>query len=371
MSLTVDTRFPGGNAADIEIRDTDGTPDVRFAADPRGGPESLWFWFRLTETEPGPARSSKVRLTWTCIETVRGGSEPAGCRPVFQPAGHAWTRLKHGDKTLLPDGRIEMSWLIPHPAPATDVALSFPYGDAELRWLLNRSAGYWRQDSIGVSQGGRRLVRLSNSPGAPGNTQPGVFLIARQHAGDAPGSWALDGFLQHLSQIRKAGYVVWAVPLANPDDLDAGCAGPGEFDAAWGSPPRRHEARIVQDDIRRWKARCRPLLALDFRAPGIGAQDGVFAEVGPESDPMAAEETKWCNVLRTEVQADFAAPAFKRPADLAPGAFAAFARAELAIPVLRLHVPFAQAGETLLTQKLYRELGRRLAAGVLRRHAGQ
>ncbi len=371
MSLKVDTRFPGGNAADIEIRDTDGIPDVRFAADPCGGTESLWFWFRLTETEPAPDRQSKVRLTWTHVETVRGGTEPAGCRPVFQPASHAWTRLKHGDKTLLPDGRIEMSWLIPHPAPMTDVALSFPYGQPDLQLTLSRSAGYWREDAIGVSQGGRRLTRLSNSPGAPGATQPGLFLIARQHAGESPGSWALDGFLQHLAQIRKAGYVVWAVPLANPDELAAGCAGPGDFDTAWSSAPRRHETRILQDDIRRWKTRCRPLLALDFRAPGASAQDGVSADVGPESDPAAAEETKWCNVLRTDLQAEFAAPEFKRSAGPAPGSFAAFVRAELAIPALRLQIPFTQAGDTLLTQKLYRELGRRLAAGVLRRHAGQ
>ncbi len=373
MSLTVNTRIPAGNAAAVTLREDGECPEVRFSSDPRHGATALWFCFRLADPASEANRQGKVRLTWEHVDSVPGGvGDPAGCRPVFQPVGHAWTRLKHGEKTLEPDGRIALSWMIPYPAPATDVALCFPYGTAELDWLRQHYGDYWAAAEPGISGGGRPIVRLFNNAGAPGGTHPGLYLVARQHAGETPGSWVLEGFLQHLAQIRKAGYVVWAVPLADPDGVADGSYGrgalPGDFDAAWGPAPGRHAVRVLRDDLKRWKGRCRPILALDIQAPGAFEQEGVYALAGGDPDgATAAEETKWCNVLRTELQAQFAAPEFKRNAP-AGADIGAFLRADLGVPALRLMIPYSQAGETLLTQKLYREIGRRLALGVLRRH---
>jgi len=378
MSLKVTTQLPGGNAADVEIREDGACPEVRFASDPCGSPEALWFCFRLIETAPDPARQTKVRLTWKYIDNLPGMSDTTACRPVFQPVGHAWSRLKQGEETRAPDGRREVSWLIPHPAPSTDIAFCFPFGIAEEQALVKRYPDYWQPAAIGASQDGRRIVRLSNTIGEPGSRQPGLYLIARQHAGETPGSWVLDGFLQHLAQIRKAGYIVWAVPLAAIDGIVRGHYGrddfPCDFDCAWGQPPLRHETLAIRQDVMRWKARCHPRLALDFQAPGACERDGVYAQVaGDANNPLAAEETKWCNVLQNELLAELAAPEFKRVAKTpsrwtTPG-FTTFLRSELGVPALILQIPYALAADSLLTQKWYREIGHRLAVGFLRRHA--
>jgi hypothetical protein len=350
---------------------------VRFAADPCECPEALWFHFRLAETTPDPARQTKVRLTWKHLDTVLGsGADSGALRPVYRLAGQTWTRLKQGDETHTPDGRREVSWLIPYPAPNIEVAFCFPYGVSDVQSFLQRHPDYWQSATIGVSQGGRRIERLHNAVGVPDGRQPGVYLVARQHAGEVPGSWVLDGVLQHLAQTRRAGYVIWALPLADIDGIVHGTYGrdslPCDFNRSWGQPPRRHETRVIRQDVLRWKARCRPILGLDLHAPGAGERDGVHAVVGGDANnPLAAEETKWCNVLQNELQAEFAAAEFKRVAGessrwTTPG-FAAFLRTELGTPALDIEIPYAQAGGSILSQKSYREIGRRLAVGILRR----
>ena len=60
MALKIDADISHGNACDVSITEREGMTEVSFAADPHGGPERLWFCFRLTQTEP--ATSQKVRL---------------------------------------------------------------------------------------------------------------------------------------------------------------------------------------------------------------------------------------------------------------------------------------------------------------------
>ena len=377
MSLKVHTRFPGGNAADVEIIEQGETPEVRFASDPCGGPETLWFCFRLIESTPAADRQTKVRVTWKHFDNVLGAKDSPVCLAVSKAVGQGWTRLKQGEESRTPDGRRQLSWWIPHPAPQTEVAFCFPYGLDDVHALLERSPDYWQTSVVGLSQAARPLVRLSNSFGELGGTQPGIYLIARQHSGETPGSWVLDGFLRHLAQSKKAGYVVWAVPFADVDGVSLGEYGkdafPYDLNRAWGSPPMRHETLVLRRDVARWKSRCHPILALDLHAPGACESDGVYAYAGKdEKGPLAAEETKWCNMLKNELQAEFAAPEFKRAINYrsrweTPN-FAMFMRDEMGVPALSLETPYGHINGTPLTQKSYREIGRRLALGVLHRH---
>jgi hypothetical protein len=377
MSLKVSTQFPGGNAADIEILTGGPVPEVRFASDPCGGPEVMWFHLRLEETTPDPATQTKVRLTWNYFDNVLGATEAADCFPVCLVSGQSWTRLKRGDETRTPDGRRQLSWSIPHPAPFVEIAFCFPYGPADIDAVLDRSKDYWQAAPIGLSQGGRRLLRLHNATGTPGGTQPGIYIVARQHAGETPGSWVLDGFLRHWSQIRKGAYVIWSVPLADIDGVmrshDGKTSSPYDLNHAWGVPPMRHEALAIRHDVERWKARCKPILALDLHAPGACERDGVYARMSQDpAGSLAAEETKWCNVFQNELQAEFAAPEFKRvpagPVLADTPTFTDFMRDQMGVPSLSLEIPYTHAAGAVLTQKSYREIGRRLALAILRRH---
>ncbi len=376
MTLKLTTQFPGGNAADITITETGAIPEVFFAADPCGGPEALWFNFRLEETSPDPARHTKIKLIWNYFDTVLGATESPTCLPVCQTPGQPWIRLKQGEEGHTPDGRRQLSWLIPHPAPSIEIAFCFPYGTAEMDATLSRAKNYWQTSPIGLSQQSRRIVRLYNSPGTPGSKHPGIYIVARQHSGETPGSWVLDGFLRHLSQLRKAGFVIWVVPFANIDGVVEGHYGkdgfPYDLNRAWGSPPMRHETHVIRRDIMRWKAACRPILALDLHAPGACERDGVYAFASDKAgEALSADEAKWCNVLQQELTPEFAAPDFKRVAKYASRwetpSFTAFMRDEMSIPALSLEIPYSHTAGGILTQNSYREIGRRLAQGIMRR----
>ncbi len=377
MSLKVMSKFPGGNGADIEILTGGPVPEVRFASDPHGGTEAMWFYLRLEETAPDPATQTKVRLTWAYFDTIPGATELPSCLPVCLVAGQSWTRLKQGEETRTPDGRRQLSWSIPHPAPFVEIAFCFPYGPPDMDAVLDRSKDYWQAAPIGLSQAGRRIIRLHNAVGVPGGTQPGIYIVARQHAGETPGSWVLDGFLRHWAQIRKGAYVIWTVPLVDIDGVMLGHYGngayPHDLNRAWGKPAMRHEAWVIRHDVERWKARCRPILALDLHAPGACGRDGVYAYVAKDqSGAIAAEETKWCNVLQHELQSEFAAPEFRRvassPSNPETPDFATTMRTEMGVPALTLEIPYSHVATTVLTQKSYREIGRRLALAILRRH---
>jgi len=188
----------------------------------------------------------------------------------------------------------------------------------------------------------------------------------------------LDGALRQLAQVRKAGYIVWAVPLADIDSVLGGHAGNGrcpfDLNRAWGQPPMRHETRVLRQDLQRWKERCRPILALDLHAPGASERDGVYSHTANAApDSLAAEETRWANTIQNELKAEFAASEFKRVINTPPSSnattFYDYVHGELQVPALTLEIPYAMVGSRVLTQKDYREIGRRLTEAILRRRS--
>ncbi len=378
MALKFLTRFPSGNGRLISIEREENETVVSFAADPRGGPEALWFHFRLQETEPGSVPpEAKLRLVLRHVGNLLGGGDPAALIPVVRSRGQTWTRLRHGVPRLEPDGQMSATWAAKYPDPETDVAFCFPYGRDELETLVRKSGGYWNRDSIGVTTDGRPLLRLANGYGEPGARLPGVFLLARQHAGETPGSWVLDGLLEELSRQKARNLLVWTVPLADPEGIEEGAYGkdryPWDLNRAWGIPPMRHEALAIKADLRRWADRCAPALALDLHAPGASDVDGLFTFLfSSEAAPgLLAESEKWANVLGGALAPAFAADRFKRQADYpsrweTPN-FTRCVLEEFGVPALTLEIPYAEARGRILTQKAYRQAGKQLAVAIAQR----
>ncbi len=377
MSLRVEYRFPGGSVAGVHVDTQSNPPEVLFSADPSGGPGCLWFNFRLSDDSPGGERPDKVTLTLRFLRNLIGTDSPAALRPVIRSKGQNWMRGKAGTVQIAPDGQRSLSWTIPYPAEAVDVALCFPYGRPELRTRLQKSKGYWSRDEIGLSQGGRPVSRLSNDYGSSGSKQPGLYLVARQHAGETPGSWVLDGMLDYFSRKRDNRLLVWAVPFVDTDGIERGHRGgdryPCSLDHSWSVRPVRHETRVIQQDIAEWRTRCQPLLMLDLRATTGTAGDGICAVLPPaaEGDAPAREPGKWANVISEELGADYAAGDFKRVAGNGSpenaATFCNYAQTELEIEALALEAPYALCGKTVMTQKQYREVGHRIARAILKR----
>lgn len=379
--LKVHTRIPFGNARDVDVITKGEIPEVRFAADPMGGGAALWFCFALVhQNEKGKGgevpRPERVCLTLKYCDTLFGAEDPSSMRPVYRPEGQNWFRTNGGSTESRPDGHISASWVIPYPETRTEVAFCFPYGGEQLDTLISKCKGYWHKDPIGLTQAGYPLSRLANDYAHDGASHPGIYLLARQHAGETPGSWVLDGMLQSFSRAKKCRHVVWCVPIVDGDGVALGLYGkeqfPIDFNCAWGMPPRRHETLVIQHDIDLWRKRCKPALVLDLHAPGACDQSGVFASV-PASEgatPIDKETLAWAHVLENQLR-DLAAATFCRVAECPGGGaspdVARHIRDNLGIPSLALEVPYAVCNGTVMTQKQYREVGQRLADAILRR----
>lgn len=374
MNLRVETDIPFGNACDVEISCLNGIPAVSFSPDPHGGPEALWFCFRVTDDDSS-GHPTTVSLALKNTDNLLGGGRPLNFRPVVRESEGEWKRLAQGEVIEHDDGRRSVLWTIRASALPMDVAFCFPYGPDELDALAGGCPGIWMRDTIGVSQGARPIVRLSNCRGEPSGGRPGVYLIARQHSGETPGSWVMDGFLRRIAGAADAAPLVWAVPFANIDGVMQGDYGkdnfPFDLNRAWGTPPMRHETQVISRDVRRWQARCRPVLALDFHAPGGSENEGVycFPSRPPGDDGLAESIGEWAERLRSALTGEFAAADFQRTGNYASRwntpTFCDYLSEILRVPAISAETPYACIGERALDVEDYREIGRRMADAVL------
>jgi hypothetical protein len=375
MSFKVTTYLPFGNATGIMVHENAGVPEVVFTPDPHGGPECLWFCFRVVRESQGG--SDRLRLVLRHHDNMLGGGKAENIRPVVRQEGGDWERLGAGERHLMPDGRPLVTWITKAPAISLDVAFCYPYGLAEVGALVRESAGYWHSGSIGVSQGGRLLARLSNDPGKEGGERPGLYLVSRQHSGETPGSWMLDGFLRHAMTHPESAPLVWAVPLSNIDGVEAGDYGkdnfPYDLNRAWGDPPMRHEVLAIINDIGRWKKRCTPALALDFHAPGAGEGDGIYVYLpNPKVSPLEHSEAhRWAALAQGALAPEYDSANFAQdamyPERWETPTFTRYCWDRLVLPALTLEVPYAIAKGRVLTRDDYRDAGVRLAAAIFRK----
>ncbi|MGC9520961.1 MAG: hypothetical protein ACP5HG_03645 [Anaerolineae bacterium] len=376
MKFGIDSGIPYGNVCDVTLTPDGDTLEVAFAPDPHGGPETLWFYFRVHRSQgPGPD-VSRLRLRLKHSYNMLGGQGPETMRPVVRYEEGPWRRLPQGELLTYADGRVDVHWSVAVPNQSLDVAYCYPYGRDDLTTLLAETHGYWRLDTIGVSQAARPLVRLSNDYGEEDSTRPGLYLMARQHAGETPGSWVLDGFLRALADLGDDAPLTWAVPLANIDGVESGDYGkdnfPYDLNRAWGRPPMRHEVSVFQRDMARWRHRCQPMLGIDFHAPVACETCGVYVYLpDPDTDRGVHDiMRRWAAWTLDELGSTYAADPFDRvaryPSRWETPRFRDYGWLQLGLPCITFETPYAMAGEKVLTQEDYREIGRRLVAGTMR-----
>lgn len=383
MALRVLHRFPGGNVRVLQLIEGSGTaPELVFTPDPHGGPETLWFNFQVHDKDPPKPTPETLKLTLRFFGNLLGGGDARYFRPLLRQDHKNWQRLTAPSVQYLDDGQPLLRWSIPYPATRTEVAFCYPYGTDELRILMARSKGYWREESIGLTQNGHVMTRLDNrimDAGDLAGRPRGLYLLARQHAGETPGSWVMDGMLDGFSRGRAGNkWCIWAVPFANMDGVLAGDYGkdpfPYDLNRAWGSPPMRHETLVLQRDMRRWADRCRPELVLDLHAPGACEHGGMYlfkADSPSGKQESDRNQQTWINLFDKALGADFVADPFARVATHGSRwdtpRVTNFVRDTLDCTALSMEIPYGFCGDTVMTPKQYREAGRRLARAILSR----
>jgi hypothetical protein len=375
MALELSTKVPFGNACDVSLEKREGMMEVSFAADPHGGPESLWFCFRLQRSKAGKKTGAPVRLVLKHSENMLGMGQALRTRPVARYDGGEWERLEAPSLEALPDGRQLVVWQIARPQTFVDIAFCYPYGKPELDSMLADTENCWKADVIGVSQGARPLVRLSNDYGLPEGERPGIYVVARQHSGETTGSWVLDGFLREMARLGEAAPLVWAVPFTNIDGVEQGDYGkdnfPYDLNRSWGVTPMRHETLVYQRDVARWKRRCRPMLGIDFHSPGGTETTGVYVFAQkPDHAPEAHKRClAWTSAVEEKLKPEYAAEDFCRiaryPSRWELPNFTSFCGMAHDLCAFSVETAYSFSGDLLLTIENYREIGQRIAQGVV------
>lgn len=268
MTVTFRTDFPGGNGLLLESAANGEKTQVRFAAEPKNCPEAMWFYIRLA----GLAGRA-TRLTLANPEQTLGGVNWSGNRPVFRRLiDGAWTPWGRTSppQAVAVDGRVEWAWELP-PAAELEWAHCYPYLPTDLDATLAELSGAFKSTMLGLTYANRPLPRVFNRLAQ--KERPAVFITARHHAGETPGSWVLDGLLRQVAaQPRLQAIVWWAVPFVDLDDVLIGSFGkdpyPHDCNRAYGhAGPRRPEAAAVWADVQRLKDASSKLLFLDLHAP--------------------------------------------------------------------------------------------------------
>jgi hypothetical protein len=276
MSIIVDTNFPGGGADQVCVK---GNGEIAFSAPVDGSlsDRSLWFYFRISGAKGKKLVCTQTNMTHT-LEPYYGAGYGAVRPVVREGASGEFYRIPAADTSFTPDP-ISYSFTLTPQSDETYVAFCFPYQYADLLRFVNVHSASLDTRIIGKTSEGRDYPALL--AGNDGNPQKRLIIAtARQHSGESPGSFVLEGFIDHyLGNTETAGKlkdqsVLLILPMANLDGVEEGRYGkdapPADFNRAWSSQSIRMEIRafigLVEELLKTYK----PGLYFDFHAPQPG-----------------------------------------------------------------------------------------------------
>ncbi len=215
MAISIDSDFPGGSIEVVRARGQ-GPVELRLRSDTAA---DIRQWFHFTVRSDGEKRR-KLVIGNASEATFANGWE--GYRAMVQRSGRGWTRAE----TRYDGAALS---IVHEPGSAlTRYAYFAPYPGSRLETRLRQVAAKpWVDVSrIGESLEGRPLHGVGFGDREASRT---FWLIARQHPGETPASWAMEGLLERLANgedeasgalLSEARVVV--VPLVNPDGAELG-----------------------------------------------------------------------------------------------------------------------------------------------------
>ncbi len=193
LSYRIDSRMDPANPADPELE-----PSARWFAFRMVGVKDKHIYLNFTQTDPQRAVYSYDGATYTRFESYRAA-------------------LARADEVFTQD--------------TVYIAYSYPYTYGYLQqrlqdWLQCPDV---RMDTIGYSLQGLPLQRLViTDPRVAESQKTRVWIHARTHPGETPGSWQLDGLIDALTaatpqgQALRSASAFYIVPFSNPDGVYGG-----------------------------------------------------------------------------------------------------------------------------------------------------
>jgi murein tripeptide amidase MpaA len=284
MSVHIDSEFEGGNIEVVDARDPE---RIRLRVRPDGGTSYLqWFYFRVCG-----AKGVQCRMTLeNAADAYVGGWE--GYRVVASIDRQTWFRVD----TILDDEGL----VITHTPKTASTWFAYfaPYSLERHHDLVARALAAGADlEVVGASVDGRNIDVLTL--GAPSSSLS-LWIIGRQHPGEAMASWWMEGFIDRLIDcsdlsvrdlLQRASLRI--VPMMNPDGVARGRlrtnAAGVDLNRAWANPDPIRAPEVQA--VRRRMIETIPDLCLDvhgsedvrhvFIVPpeGVRGQSGAIAEL--------------------------------------------------------------------------------------------
>lgn len=266
MAVAVDVDFECASGEGF----VEASPDfLSFRLSRKGGePKPLWFLFRV--------RGAKGRrLTFEIRNAGESWSDWPHIHPVISFDMKNWERAEE----VVPShhsGILRFSHTIR--SDEAWVAHCFPYSLSDLiHWVESRKNNpHLRVERIGTSERGRPLLLLTIANGGEERGKKGIWVAARHHSGETPGSFVCEGMMNFLlsddeaaREARKALVFKFA-PMVDVDGVCEGFYGknrpPVDFNRDWCSL-RRPEIRALKSAVDEWAGSHEYLMFLDLHAP--------------------------------------------------------------------------------------------------------
>jgi hypothetical protein len=268
------------------------------AAEVLGGLESCRAVMPVVSYEPGRA----ARLRRVCEPGHEGLRQ--GGRGLMRGAGvqhcanaKAWHRLPRGEIDEA-TGTWRFRCAFPKEADTVRLAFCYPYGYTRA-WHIARG---WERAGAQVevlckSPGGRDVpILMWGDPDGPRREL--VVAVARQHAGESPGSFVLEGFVEPFigggdcaKWLRQRGLLL-VIPALDVDGVAEGGYGKGQAPVDmmndWEGDSKWPQVRAVRQIISELAERHRYTLFLDFHAP-LAHQGNYICLAQEDAVPEAAK----------------------------------------------------------------------------------
>jgi hypothetical protein len=364
--------FEGGNVDAPAVL----APDhVSFAARRHTSPRPLWFSFCLLDAR-APAVRCDLRNADQCLG-ARAGWRTA--RPVFSADGHTWQRVARTEYVEETPDSGYFRFVVPIVGPRTYVAYCYPYTTAALSALLASVPRRpdLRAGDLCLSAEGRTVPYLRYGDHEAPNAS--VWVMARQHAGESPASYTMEGLIRFLSGDDPAagealaGTAFHLVPMVDPDGVFHGRYGkdeePIDYNRDWRGHPVRPEVHALVRAMRAAHERHPLGLVLDLHASHHGDTECYLFGQTPDDDPATVQQQeRFLRLLAEEGPpgVGFQATDF-RPNLRPPRSARDYLWRTLRVPVLTLEMSYhlAQSGE-YLTPHHYRDFGGALGRALHR-----
>lgn len=280
MRFTTD--FPGGNGKLLAATEYDWGWEIVFLAECKAGePMPLWFNFRLEELT-----GTKVRLKLANSRHCLGNPwEWDRNRPVARQAGGDWKRVATAESGLACNQTLDTWFEVALKGDRLDFAFFFPYQLSDLLATVDQTGNVFEKTVIGYSNRARPIYRLSSDFGGTETKKPGIYVIGRQHAGEATGSWVIDGMLRRLAseegRALREKFTWWFVPIIDMDGVEEGFYGKdqihNDLNRAWGpGASRRVEVTAVRHDLEQFMRCSDAKFMFDMHAPGHAERESYF-----------------------------------------------------------------------------------------------